>query len=549
MNLSPKHLEHLEKCGISAWAAQNSYLESLDHTEALKRLNPNGYRPDGSLSGLWIPYFDPRSQKIVDFGRLRLDNPGEKKYEQPPGEVKLYFPPALYADDRRKAASLLSNTKIPVFIVESEKAAISLSERICYEGLVVGVGGCQNWSQRRPGASKTRLLVHHFDWIDFYGREVYICFDSDVLTNVNVQRAEEALRWAIIKQKPEVGEVKLLTVPTGEDGTKRGLDDALAAVGEEWPGFIRKLQKQAVKSRPEPVEVVSANDFLKDTTLQTETLLGTARVSLLSRGTVMFIHSSSGVGKSYFVLQLGHNIAAGNVFLGEIPTSAPKRVLILQAEMPKPWYRDRVLRLEQALGALPSGLMFVNKRFTFATSDRYRNISVQLGPLDALVKIHRPDVVILDPLQGYYNLRESDTDQNREFMNRLTEYAETRDIALVITHHDRKGISGVTGMGEMRGSSTITDWSTTVLGLSVTVENNRNECNTCGNTTKGNKKYCSNACRQMAYRNRKAGKGPTLTLKFEKVRLANGPAPEDLELERIEGSSYFQILTPDPFDS
>jgi RecA-family ATPase len=189
--------------------------------------------------------------------------------------------------------------------------------------------------------------------------------------------------------------------------------------------------------------------------------------------------------------------------------------------MPEAWWQQRTRRLESIFGSVNANLTLVNDRFTLVENDKWGNFIAHFEILETLIKQHRPHVVIVDPLSGYYDLSESSSDLNRKFMERLTGMAIRLGIAVVLVHHDRKSQSGEP-MHSLRGSSAFTDWATSVFGLRIAMDEDA-----------GGKHQVPS---------------PTdLELTVEKARLANGPRPDAIRLKRINGSSYFETVEQDNY--
>ena len=189
---------------------------------------------------LVIPYFDVDKKPLESrpgwgqFYRIRyLDKPfgfkeaaGEKgpKYKQEPNtRACAYFPKSI------EWKSVGADTDQPIIITEGElKAAAG-----CQAGWpCVGLGGV--WSFR--SAKDDMVMLPEMHKIVWPKRIVYLCFDSDFVTNANVCLAMSALGEAM----QNLGAlVKFITLP-GANDEKVGLDDFLLANGEEAFGDLVK---------------------------------------------------------------------------------------------------------------------------------------------------------------------------------------------------------------------------------------------------------------------------------------------------------------------
>jgi hypothetical protein len=154
---------------------------------------------------------------------FRPDNPDPEnpglKYEATckklggPGNVLCVHP---------RQRHLIDDTSVPVIFVEGIKKALSIITAAGTAGasvLVVAILGVWNW------LSDGKPIPDMFD-IPVEGRQVYVCFDSDVFSNPGVSGAARgfashfALRGA---------RVYLCYLPDQADGSKTGADDFLAS--------------------------------------------------------------------------------------------------------------------------------------------------------------------------------------------------------------------------------------------------------------------------------------------------------------------------------
>jgi hypothetical protein len=60
-------------------------------------------------------------------------------------------------------------------------------------------------------------------------RVVFICYDSDVITNMRVQAAERRFATALVETWK--ADVRVTRIPSADDGSKQGADDFLKAKG------------------------------------------------------------------------------------------------------------------------------------------------------------------------------------------------------------------------------------------------------------------------------------------------------------------------------
>lgn len=172
-----------------------------------------------------IPYYDAEGQ-ATGFYRLRFlepthapDEPDKViRYWQPSGtEPRAYLSPGLAWE------ALLSDVHEPLCLTEGEKKAATA----CAHGIpTIGLGGVWSWRSSRFG----HALLPDLETIAWTNREITVAFDSDLITNPKVQGALSSLGRTLLARGAIV---KMLPLPPGPDGAKRGLDDVLVAGGRD----------------------------------------------------------------------------------------------------------------------------------------------------------------------------------------------------------------------------------------------------------------------------------------------------------------------------
>ena len=170
MSLTPEHRRK-----ISSSAINPEHMAELTaagwHTDASGKLvipyrNPDGSpqtMPDGSP---WIRYRLPQAQ--IDA------NPKGPKYLSLEGAGCRIYHPALSRDHDNR----LGKSEIPLRIIEGELKAESCAVHD-RKRVTIGIGGVDSWKDRRNGGDESKPLPE-FDQIPLRGREVRLCFDSDI---------------------------------------------------------------------------------------------------------------------------------------------------------------------------------------------------------------------------------------------------------------------------------------------------------------------------------------------------------------------------------
>lgn len=213
MNLSDRHLTMLRASGISDdIIAQRGY-ETVTTKARLKSLGFGAGQCN--VPALLIPIIGPTGEAVLY--QSRPDQPRVRKgkvvkYETPIGSgMALDFTPA--------TRHLLGNPSVPLVVTEGVKKGDALATiGVCS----LAVLGVYNWRGRNEHGGVTALA----DWesIALKGREVFICFDSDVMLKREVHNALARLA-AFLTSKG--AHVLYIYLPAGEHHEKQGVDDLI----------------------------------------------------------------------------------------------------------------------------------------------------------------------------------------------------------------------------------------------------------------------------------------------------------------------------------
>lgn len=218
-------LDDLARSGLDSTDAQHLAITPVDAAWCEENLNV-------PYAGYKIPYWS-LDGKPLDFYRVRfLTNPtptGGKfgtpvnppiKYSQPADtRPYVYFAPTTALGWR----AISQNPELPLVITEGEKKAAAA----CKHGLTcIGLGGV--WSFQ--SAQRAWALLPELEDFQWEGRNVEICFDSDVMTKLEVHQALTRLTQRLLERKAKVSLV-YITPPAGVD--KQGLDDLIVASGAD----------------------------------------------------------------------------------------------------------------------------------------------------------------------------------------------------------------------------------------------------------------------------------------------------------------------------
>jgi len=215
-NLLPQHQKLITDSAIAPEIAQERGYRSVETKAELKRLGFSDRQC--CVPGLLIPIWGVTGE-IVCY-QLRPDQPriGKNgkpaKYETPKGaRMALDVHPSI----REK----LQDPSIPLVITEgARKGDCAISHGLCALALL----GVWNWRGSNDLGGMT--VLSDFEHIALNGRQVYVCFDSDVMIKREVHLAMSRLK-AFLESR--AARVSLIYLPPGDGGIKVGLDDYLAA--------------------------------------------------------------------------------------------------------------------------------------------------------------------------------------------------------------------------------------------------------------------------------------------------------------------------------
>ncbi len=244
-SLSPHHLSMLrEESGIAETIiAARGYRTVTQETElvrlgfaAAQRRVPGLLLPLHTTDGRADGYiYRPDNPRMVENRRKRLPDGSHPtrvvKYEQPQGEpVRVDCPPT--------CQSQLRDPKIPLFITEGQKKADALASK---GACAIALTGVWNWKSKNDYGGTT--FTNDLDYIAWDNRQVYLVFDSDVMTKQGVRQALERFTEHLQRKKAHIRHIYL---PHSE-GNKTGVDDWFVATGNG----LNELTALAEGPRPE----------------------------------------------------------------------------------------------------------------------------------------------------------------------------------------------------------------------------------------------------------------------------------------------------------
>ena len=174
----PRHEKMLEDSAIRKDVIEARGYRSVTKSQELKEL---GFvEKQIHIPSLIIPVYNVYGEIAMHQSRPdqpRIRNGKPVKYEFPKGSQMVLDVPPLIRNQ-------LSHPKVPLYITEGiKKADAAVSIGLCCMALL----GVWNWRGKNDEGGLTALP----DWesIALKGRDIFIVFDSDVMTNPQVHRA------------------------------------------------------------------------------------------------------------------------------------------------------------------------------------------------------------------------------------------------------------------------------------------------------------------------------------------------------------------------
>jgi putative DNA primase/helicase len=229
------HLAELRSSGLSDETIRVCGFYSEDNPLKLAGILQRRY-PKSRGAALVIPFRSP-SGELNGYRRVKPSNPRKDrngrpvKYESPSGVGNRAFIPP-------NTVSVLNDPKVELLFTEGEKKAAKADQE---NFPCVGLVGVFGWKVGK-GADR---LISDLEAIEWKGRPVCICFDSDLNDKPEVRDAESRLA---VQLENRGARVRVARLPDGPNGEKVGLDDFLCAHdGME----LRKLLDRA--EDPDPV--------------------------------------------------------------------------------------------------------------------------------------------------------------------------------------------------------------------------------------------------------------------------------------------------------
>lgn len=197
--------------------------------------------------------------------------------------------------------------------------------------------------------------------------------------------------------------------------------------------------------------VVTLEEFAAVEEPGAQPIVGEANRILIPEGADVMLYGTGGAGKTTLSVDLAFHLAAGEAWLG-IPVPAPRRVLMIEAEGPRPLFRQKLRERLAAWKSAPiAGRIRVFEepwaRFSFA-ADAWR------AALADLVDEHEVDVLIAGPLVRLGMDGPGTLQEVRDFMALVGDVRArcARSLTVLLVHHENRA-GTVSGAWEGAGDT------------------------------------------------------------------------------------------------
>ena len=215
-DLMPQHAALLADSAITPEVAMARGYRSVTKKADLKGL---GFTDRQSrVPALLIPVWGVTGEVVLYQARPdqpRIDKRGKAVKYETPAESRMAV------DVHPMARPFLGDPSRPLYITEGvRKADAAVSKDLCCIALL-GV-----WNFRGTNDLGGKTVLADWESIHLKERDVYIAFDSDVMTKIEVHQALSRLK-AFLESRG--ADAHMIYLPPGAGGNKQGLDDFLAA--------------------------------------------------------------------------------------------------------------------------------------------------------------------------------------------------------------------------------------------------------------------------------------------------------------------------------
>ena len=374
-----------------------------------------------------FPYLEARRPVAFRFYDPQCNGPNGSKYWWEPGTTARLY----------NSGDAIGDQEGRVFITEGEKKAMLLAQ-LGYAA--VGL----------PGASNFKKEWHeHFA----HAKKIVVCLDNDNPDHHVYAKCNKCGEGRCVGHNPgQEAAVKIVdtfgwrasnvVLPLPEGERKCDINEYFVRDGNTAPDFA----ELALGIRKAPFIVRSLAEIEESPPDEAAFIVDHG---ILPRGGRLLISGAPKAGKSLLVEQMALSIASGIPFLHRFPIDEPRRVLLLDRELSERALFDRL----QAFTTHRPGYK-VGYDNLLVDHDHHLRLDLKdsYGPASQLVEQNGADVIILDTAYKFFQGDMESSGALRKVFDTLDRLIQETGVSVVVTHHQRKKVSG-----QKRGQADVGD--------------------------------------------------------------------------------------------
>ena len=187
----------------------------------------------------------------------------------------------------------------------------------------------------------------------------------------------------------------------------------------------------------------------------------------IPRRTVSLITAPGGIGKSWLVQQLA---------IRSIEEGIVQKAFLWLSEDPKEISKSRFTKIYKDILNLNDESIISKIDISDSSTiqflyDDYKKVEISPLFIHFKVMLQKYDLIILDPLIGFYGTDENNNSSARKFMQLFTEWANKEDKTIIFIHHSSKNTT------QSRGASAFVDAVRTVYEIDLIKDDDTKEKN------------------------------------------------------------------------
>jgi len=194
----------------------------------------------------------------------------------------------------------------------------------------------------------------------------------------------------------------------------------------------------------------------------------------LNRGDGGILVGSSGMGKSSAAIQMSVSWALGLPFQG-IKSNGAMRILIIQSEDSDGDIAEVMLSMRHMLKLTPEQIEQVDTNIRIVC-DRVNRGRAFIASLKAHIAEHKPDIVIINPLQAFIDGDVTDSRDLGQFLREGLNGLNDSTFGYILIHHTTKPATGRDKgarewhevMYDMAGGAELINWARFIISLRAT---------------------------------------------------------------------------------